>query len=286
MFHAQCKKFRLAMAALALAFVLTPGFCQAHSLFIQSSRYEVSEGKKSPLFFCYGHHIPVDDGVRAKKLKAVKVRTPSGEIKQMAIRKETCLQSYMVEYETPGTYVLSAETNPGYYTIWVDKKGRKRHSIKPISAVAQTAQNIVTSLYSKQFSKTYVVCKEPSRKFPARVGLKLELVPVKDITQLKSGETLELKIYYEGKPYAGEGSWDATYNGFSTESEDFFYTRSNIKGSTLKVFIPEPGRWFLRYFIKIPAQGKEKELYTHEKNTATIVFQIPNPRKRPKSSGH
>jgi hypothetical protein len=32
--------------------------------------------------------------------------------------------------------VLTAETNPGYYTVYVDKKGRQRHTIKPKSAIA------------------------------------------------------------------------------------------------------------------------------------------------------
>jgi uncharacterized GH25 family protein len=191
-----------------------------------------------------------------------------------------------VAYEQPGTYVLSVETNPGYYTAWVDKNGRQRHSIKPKSAVASKAKEIKLSLYAKQFSKTYVVCKEPSQKFPARVGLKLELAPMADITRLKSGETLELKVYYKGKPYEGEGVWDATYNGFSTESEDYYYPKTPVKGSTLKVFIPRPGRWFLRYFIKIPAQGKDLVNYTQEKITATLVFQICNPLKRAGSKGH
>ena len=56
-----------AILGLGLFFVAVASVClstptQAHSLYIQSSRYHVSEGKSSPLFFCYGHHIPVDDG--------------------------------------------------------------------------------------------------------------------------------------------------------------------------------------------------------------------------------
>ncbi|KMY66258.1 hypothetical protein AAU61_17415 [Desulfocarbo indianensis] len=272
--------------SLALSLASAPSVCHAHSLYIQSSRYKVNVGKQAPLFFCYGHHIPVDDGVRGKKLKSVEVLTPSGKVEKMTIRQETGLQSYMVPYQEPGTYVLSAETNPGYYTIYIDKKGRDRHAVKPKSAVMENAKEITTSLHSKQFTKTYVVCQAPSEKFPARIGQRLELVPTSDITQLKAGDTLELQVYFDGKPYEGEAHWDATYNGFSTESEDNFYPRAKTTGSTLKIFIPRPGRWFVRYYIKTEPTGPEKEHCLHLKNTATLVFQIDNQPKRTKSSSH
>ena len=271
---------------MAMVWVLSPGLSLAHSLYIQSGRYQVAEGKSSPLFFCYGHRIPVDDGVRAKKLKKVEVRTPGGEKKQMAIRPEKGLHSYMVKYEKPGTYVLSAETNPGYYTVYIDKKGRERHAIKPKSAIKDKAREIKKSLYSKQFSKTYVVCETPSEKFPARIGQKLELVPSTDVSKLKAGDTLELQVYFKGEPYQSQGTWDATYNGFSTESEDNYFPKTKVSGPSVKVVIPHAGRWFIRYFIKIPATGKDREQYTQEKNTATLVFEIPNKCKTPKTSSH
>lgn len=269
-----------------VAWACFPTISPAHSLFIQSSRYEVNEGKRSPLFFSYGHHFPVDDGVRAKKLKSVRVIQPGGMVEDVAIRDETCLHSYMVSYDMPGTYVLAAETNPGYYTVYKDKKGRERHAIKPKSAILDQASEVTKSLYAKQYTKTYVVCETPSETFPAKIGLPLELVPEKDVATLKAGDTLSLKVYLNGQPYEGEGSWDATYNGFSTVAEDNFYPKQAVTGDSVEIFVPRPGRWYVRYFIKIEATGADKEQFTHMKHTATLVFQIPNERKRAKSSGH
>ncbi|MCK5231614.1 MAG: DUF4198 domain-containing protein [Desulfobulbaceae bacterium] len=269
-----------------ILYSLIPVASHGHSLYIQSSRYLVHEGKQSPLFFCYGHHFPVDDGVRAKKLKSVRVYTPAGEIREVAIRNETSLHSYMVKYDAPGTYVLAAETNPGYYTVYIDKKGRERQTIKPKNAVIDKAKEIKKSLYSKQYAKTYVVCQTASENFPARIGLPLELVPTGDISALKPGEELKLKVYYNDKPYTGQGTWDATYSGFSTESEDNFYPKTAVSGDTVKIHIPKPGRWFVRYFIKINATGKDLEKYTHMKHTATLVFQISNERKTPEAKSN
>ncbi|PIE71369.1 MAG: hypothetical protein CSA22_03345 [Deltaproteobacteria bacterium] len=263
-----------------------PGFSSAHSLYIQSSRYTVHDGKKSPLFFCYGHHIPVDDGLRAKKIKQIRVYAPDGKWSEVAVRPDTCLQSHMVAYDQPGTWVLTAETNPGYYTVYTDFKGRERHTIKPKTAIKDQAKSIEKSLYSSQFTKTYVVCDTPSETFPAQVGLTLELVPQTDISTVKAGETLTLKVYYKGKPYMGKGTWDATYSGFSTASEDNYYPKTEVIGDTVNLFVPNTGRWFVRYFFKTDATGEALKHCTQIKHTATLVFEVPNARKRPGKGGH
>ena len=252
----------------------------AHTLFIQSSRYAVSDGKTVPLFFCYGHFIPVSDGLRGKKLKNIRITPPDGAIREIAVRNQTDLHSYPVSYDQPGTWMLTAETNPGYYTIYMDKKGREHHVIKPMSKVKDRAEKILTSLYAKQYTKTYVACGKPEKGQFKRAGLDLELMPVGDLFTLKPGDTLELDVYHHGELFDGEGSWDATYMGFSTQPEDMFYQRATVKGSRLSIPIAVPGRWFVRYFIKVDAPESEKDKYLQLKQAASLVLQVDGPRMR------
>lgn len=277
----------LPFAVLALLFLMAgTEFASAHSLYIQSGRHRVSEGKKTPLFFAYGHHFPVDDGVRANKLGSIKVYGPDGQVNELTPNENTGLQSHMVEYATLGTYVLTGESNPGFYTKWVDKKGRDRSTIKPMSAVKDKASKILKALYSKQFAKTYVRCGEPDGKFIGRVGLPLELVPVQDPTALKQGDTLTLKVFRNGRRYTGKGHWDATYGGFSTEAEDLYHPRAEVNGDTIKVALDHPGKWFIRYYIKTDAPEDKKGEYLQLKQTATLVVLVPNERKRPHPGHH
>ncbi|MGE4555431.1 MAG: DUF4198 domain-containing protein [Desulfovibrionaceae bacterium] len=266
--------------------VMAPTAVSAHSLYIQAGRYQVSPGKASPLFFCYGHHIPVDDAIRRQKLSYVHVIDPDGDVQNMELRDEKSLHSYVVDYEKPGVYVLTAETTPGYFTMWFDKKGRKRHSIKPMSAVADQASKIEMSLRSSQWTKTYVRCGKTDKPFPAAVGLPLELVSNQDVTQLKTGDVLQVQVYMDGQPYTGDGAWDATYNGFSTQAEDMYLPRSEIKKGAFKIPLDVPGRWFVRFYLKADAPEKLKGQCLQEKRTTTLVFEIPNERKRPKAEGH
>jgi len=277
------KKNKGKILIVLLFFLFTTSLASAHSLFIQSSRYKVSVGKASPLFFSYGHHLPVDDGVRSKKLKNIIIHSPKGESQKIKIRNETGLHSYMVKYNIPGTWMLTAETNPGYYSVYTDKNGKEVHAIKPMNKIKDRAVEIHTGLYSKQYTKTYVICKTPSASPPARAGLALELVPTSEIFSLKPGDNLDLKVYFNGKPFNGEGTWDASYNGFSTEAEDMFHPQTPVKGSNISIPIPNSGKWYIRYFVKVPAPEAQKEKYRQMKLTSTLVFQVDNERRIPRA---
>ncbi|PIE57036.1 MAG: hypothetical protein CSA34_01680 [Desulfobulbus propionicus] len=267
---------------LAAVIILAPVFLSAHSLYIQSGRFKVAEGRGTPLFFCFGHHFPVDGALRRKKLHSVKVIHPDGSVDHVQLRDEKSLHSYLVTYEQPGTYTLVAETVPGYFAMYTDKKGRKRHSLKPLNTFVEEAVEISSSMRSSQWAKTYVVSGEPSAQFPAVVGLPLELVPVRDVSALKEGEKLEIQIYENGKPFIGEGVWDATYSGFSTEAEDMYIPQTQIAKGKFTVPLDVGGRWFIRFFVKTEAPEKFREQYLMEKRTATLVVEARNERRRPR----
>jgi len=180
--------------------------------------------------------------------------------------------------------VLTAETNPGFYTVWKDEKGKERHSIKPMSALKGKAAEIIKSLYSKQYAKSYVVCGDSDGQYMGRVGLPLELVPVQDPTAMRLGDVLVLKVFKDGRRHAGTGVWSATYNGFSTEAEDMYHPATEVTGDTLTIPLNHPGRWYIRYSIKSDTPGEKKDEYMQLKQTATLVILVPNERKTPQPS--
>nr|WP_320115474.1 DUF4198 domain-containing protein [uncultured Desulfuromonas sp.] len=277
---------RIFVLLIAIVVVVLPSLSGAHSLFIQSGRHHVTSGKGSPLFFCYGHHFPVDEAVRRNKLAYVKVIDPLQQVLEVALRDEHSLHSYVVQYDKPGTYVLTAQTSPGYFAMYRDKKGRKRHSLKPLDTFIDDAKSVQSSMRSSQWAKSYVVCDAPSQPFPAEVGLPLELVPDKDPTLLKQGDQLVVQVYRNGNPYQGEGFWDATYAGFSTEAEDLYVPRTAVSTGRFVVPIDANGRWFVRFFIKTEAPPQQRHRYLTDKQTSTLTFLVRNERKRPKNEQH
>jgi uncharacterized GH25 family protein len=276
----------LLITSLLVLGVIAPQLSGAHSLYIQSGRYQVSTGKSTPLFFMFGHHFPIDDAVRRKKLVAVKVIAPDGSEQEISLRHEKSLHSYLVKYDQPGTYTLTAETKPGYFAMYTDKKGRKRHSLRPMEAFVDNAQSIETSMRSSQWAKTYIVCDKPSLEFPANIGLSMEIIPETDPTQLKPGDTISFTIMNHGQPYEGEGVFDATYGGFSTEAQDMFVPRTTVTDGKFSIKVDHSGRWFVRFFTKNDAPKDMKEQYLTEKRTATLTFLVRNERIRPENKEH
>lgn len=258
----------------------------AHSLFIQSGRMQVNPGKASPLFFCYGHHFPVDDAIQGNKLAHVQVIAPNRSVTEVQVRDEHSLHSYLVHYEQPGTYILTAETTPGYFAMYVDKKGRERHSLKPLSTFAGEAREVRSSMRSSQWAKAYVVSDKASEPAPGPVGLPLELVPAANLAALKEGDSLAFQVYADKMPYTGEGTWDATYSGFSTEAEDMYIPQTRARDGKFVVPIDHAGRWFVRFFSKTPASEAQKTEFLTEKKTTTFVFEVRNERKRPQVDSH
>jgi uncharacterized GH25 family protein len=277
------------LLALAVCLILPeigPTAAEAHSLYIQAGRYHVVEGKSSPLFFCYGHHLPVDDAVRSEKLANVRVHAPGGGVREVALRPGKELHSYLVDYDAEGTWALSAATNPGFFSTWFDASGRKRHSIKPLDEVLERAASVESSLMSWQWTKTYVTCGAPSVDFPAVLGQPLELAPMADPALLRQGDTLLLRVYADGKPLEEPGYWDATYMGFSTEAEDMYAPRAEVADGLLRLTVDVPGRWFVRFYTKTPAPEELRGRCTHVKRTATLVFEVRNERRNPEMDSH
>ncbi len=272
---------RLFILLLAL-FPLFPGKSLfVHSMFIQSGQYIVKKGKDSPLFFSYGHIVPFGDGLRSEKIAAISVWPPDEEMLKIPVRQGKGLQSHMVRYNKAGIWMLTAQTNPGYYTVYKDKQGQEHHAIKPIDEIKNDAAEILLSYLSKQYAKTYVVCESPAQKALPVAGADLELMPSADIFSVKAGQSVQFQVLKDGKPFSGTGSWDATFAGFSTQPEDLFYPPTTIEGDRFTLFIAHPGRWYVRYNTKIPAPESAKEIYRQMKLATSFVFQVDNePRRR------
>ncbi len=68
--------------------------------------------------------------------------------------------------------------------------------------------------------------------------------------------------------------------GFSTQAEDNFYPQTQVTGSRLSILLSNPGRWFIRYFIKVGAPEQDKDKYHPDEtdrhvniiNTELIIY--------------
>lgn len=110
-----------------------------------------------------------------------------------------------------------------------------------------------------KLAKTYVRVGEPSedRSWAEPLGLALEMVPDKDPTRLKRGETLPLRVLWEGKPLSGL-SVGSVGDGKGPGS----LQRTDADGR-VSVVLDRPGPWLIRATLIRPAGGADGQWNSH-----------------------
>ena len=107
-------------------------------------------------------------------------------------------------------------------------------------------------------------------KVDSVVGHPLEIIPLVNPGQLKVGQTLPVRVLFDGKPHKGEIS--VTYSGFSTEKDAFAATFITDEAGRAAVKITAPGVWLIKTQYEKPyPQPEECDV---ESYVATLTFEI------------
>jgi Zn/Cd-binding protein ZinT/uncharacterized GH25 family protein len=250
----------------------------AHTLWLESNRYYIEgggeSGSKAYMFFGWGHRLPVDDPVSSEKIKSVKLIEPDGHITPIALGEGRSLHYTPIEYDKEGTYVLLGESNPGYYTMYLDKSQKMHHHVGPMDEI-KDAGKVVFSVLAHQYPKSIVISGKSSGAELKPVGNKLEIVPEIEPSKLGIGSRFSFQLLYDGKLLESEDtSYSATYMGHSMEPETFLYTNRRITNGRGDFDISCPGVWFVETEYTVPApdslKAKCKNLLYH----ASLTFAV------------
>lgn len=175
----------LAMAALLAAGAST---ASAHDYWIEKR----ADGYAA----VYGHR---DQRLEYDPASLKKVTVYNAAGKQLDFKKEVQSKAIVIHPSGSACLIL-ADLESGYWskTIYGLKNLPKRKASRPIE-----------SYRAYHYSKSIVSGGEAAIK-PVE-GLKLDIIPLKQPLDMKAGDSLQLKVLFEGKPYAGaslEGDHD------------------------------------------------------------------------------
>ena len=243
----------------------------AHTLWLNVSNYSPEiypkYGARTKVYFGWGHHYPVDDFLSQETLDDFSLIRPNGN-KDKLIPNPGGFLATSVSFKGPGTYLVCAKLKPGFYTMY-EEKGRIRHKIGPKTGL----KDIVLSLYYEEYAKALInVDKESNDSFKRHVGHNLEIVPLINPSQLKTGDLLPVQVLFKGKP-ARYCKVYATYSGFSTDCDFAYTTTTNGKGEA-RIRIIHHGPWLIKTEMKSPATGELKEKCNELSYSATLTFEV------------
>lgn len=215
------------VAAFWASAVAFTGPASAHDLWLNLDRHFLESPGKTEAKVVFGHNYP-HYGILVKQdqLSEFFYISPDGQKTEIEkTREEFSGESYgrpagarvgEVQCLQEGTYIVAAAKK---------RKGDKLH------------------VPSEKYAKSVIVVNRGSATISRPVGHRIEIVPLKNPTDVQAGQSLPVRVLYKGKPLATYVY--GTYVGYSSEDEPFPVLARSDEDGIARVKIDRPGVWMV-----------------------------------------
>lgn len=276
---------KIFMLAAALCVMLCAGTASAHMLWVNAYKSETHFPNHVTTHIGYGHALPMDDFLMAGKENIVMqdyfLADPASERHDLRLAKEerpkpedlcqgmkfqagnlSINKITLSDEAKQGTYQVVVNAKPNYFTIYKDKSGKKKTTLKSMDRIKDLKTPLSSIRYSANGKTFFTVGKWTQ---PEPLGFDLELIPLTDLTNVRAGDLVRFRVLLNGKPlsssYKGIESISAVSPSFG--GPDHFTLNSKLYRGEAQFRIPAAGQWVVksRTVKKInesPAFAKEK----------------------------
>jgi hypothetical protein len=259
-------------------------FVLGHTLWIQSSiGYNIMPGRKTNIFFGWGHHLPVHDPICSLGKQWVKdytIHEPDGDIIHEAIDGEQNGGFVNIPYvcKKEGTYRLSSSIPTGYYTIYQAKDGEWHHFTEPLDSMENPdeVEKILISLRYWEWSKAIMTVGKPDDNALKPLGQDMEIMLDKNPIEYKVGDTVHFTVFKDGKPLTEPGgSFYAQDQGRSSGFDDFLYDKEPLNEDGTGSFeITRSAIWHLKIQWGYPAPKEYEDKCWIFGYICSLTFQV------------
>ncbi len=265
-------KKMLIFALAAVSLFAFAAAAQAHTLWINMTDYSPAPygkmGAFTKSYFGWGHRYPVDDFVSMDDLSSYAVIGPKGERRDLNSASGGFLAEN-INLKTEGTYYVFAEKKPGFYTMF-EKDGQIQHKMGDMVGCS----NVILSLYYREYAKALVTVGPADQEVLSKpLGHDLEIIPLQDPGQLKTGDEFRIKVLFKGKP-ARFCQVLATYQGFSSEDDFALATMAGGNGEA-SIRLIHHGPWLVKVKMETPPGDEFKDKCLKRTYSATLTFAAP-----------
>ena len=259
-------------------------FVLGHTLWIQSSiGYNILPGRKTNIFFGWGHHLPVHDPICSLGKQWVKdytIHEPDGDTIHETIDGEKNSGFVNIPYvcKKEGTYRLSSSIPTGYYTIYQAKDGEWHHFTEPLDTMENPdeVEKILISLRYWEWSKAIMTVGKPDDNALKPLGQEMEIMLDKNPIEYKVGDTVHFTVFKDGKPLTEPGgSFYAQDQGRSSGFDDFLYDKEPLNEDGTGSFeITRPAIWHLKIQWGYPAPKEYEDKCWIFGYICSLTFQV------------
>lgn len=256
------------VALIGSLFVLVGVAC-AHDLYLTSEPHgQICAG--------VGENFPrSENAVTADRLNSFAVLNRAGSripLQGKVLAKQLCALS-----QNDGPFLAEMTVQPRFiklpaadFNAYIHGEGLA--SVEQIRATRGENSKEGRELYSR-YSKL-IVGSDPALATTV-LGHALEIVPDRAPSELKSGDTLTVRVLFKGKPLA-DAQVSASYAGASLEGHSYpVSARTDADGkATLK--LDRSGLWYVRLIFMEPAENDPEVDW--RSYFATLTFEVPAPK--------
>ncbi|MFN3921515.1 MAG: DUF4198 domain-containing protein [Caldimicrobium sp.] len=171
--------------------------------------------KDGKISILWGHGLSKLDPYNPDWLKSVTAINAEGKAIEIKVVKQKDSVTLIPQGEVA---IVAVTFDPGYRVRTTE--GTKRLTKREALGKYRIIKAFRANKYSKAIFRSTPLYSEP-------LGLKMEIIPLKDPLALKIGEPLPIKILYEGKPLEG-----AEIHAGCVDSDLKSYSSSNMEGIT------------------------------------------------------
>lgn len=214
----------------AVLFIASPA--AGHYLWMDVDNSRPAVGEPVAVKIGWGHRFPGGEPMRDGMLRRILVVDPDGAVSYLSPASQG---DYRFEAEQPGVYRFYADVHPGFVSKTTD--GYKR---QPKNTVKEALSCFCYDLRAGALLPVGVA-KAAGAAFSENP---LEIVPLSDPTRLATGDTLPVKVLFNGVPLSG-ARIDATYAGYSDQADDFAVSVETGKEGTANIPVTEKGPWLV-----------------------------------------
>jgi len=211
-----------------------------------ASNYSPDPGETVWIEIGWGHKYPRDQVMTEGRLERVYIIDAKGQ--ELPVEK-IFPSFYKFTPRTKGAYQIIAKLNPVFLSKTTE--GRKLGNKKSLSNVVSCTQYIMNG-------KAMIEVGGDKEGFSRQTAEPLGILPLKDPGSLAVGDTLPVKIVFEGKPLAG-AKLQCTYTGYEADKEKHWAVEkdSDSKG-IVRVKLNANGQWLFNTSHTTPYPDKSE----------------------------
>ena len=235
---------RLFVSALVLTILLGASSLHAHMLWLNASDYTPKLGDTVSIEIGWGHAFPREQFISQGRLGQVFALDAAGKKTEL---KMIFPSFYQFTPMAEGPYRIVAVLKSGFLSI--TPEGHARGNRKELS-------NVVNCFQYMMDAEAWIRVGNKKSDFSAKNQTPLKLVAMDDPLSITAGQSLPLKVMFQGKPLAGV-KVTGTFAGRKADKDDHWAVEEETGPDGIaNVHLDSPGHWFFRVAHKTPYPDK------------------------------